>query len=215
VNDALPDSIKDAVPRVVTDAEVCRFAEVIGLSQVAPGRCSRLFLFQLYCCAIDPNIAKLFGDPAKIDAEVRSLEGLGCSVGTKPAEPFSKLPLLGLWKKHYLLGGLGSLATNIKVGAGRKGREFRCIAKARYNPATNHLSPMAISKSIADDVINLYAERKYAQNLTGEWIVYAQHEAKNYYLCLAGHKEGDQNIFERIRQGCVDEFPFLRSQLTL
>jgi len=61
---------------------------------------------------------------------------------------------------------------------------------------------------------NIYAERSRKQCLTGEWIIYAQHEGQNYYLCLAQHDE-DADAFERIKRGCVDEFPFLRSQLNL
>jgi hypothetical protein len=77
---------------------------------------------------------------AKIDAELRGLEGtFHRSTGTRPAEPFTRPPLKGLWKKHYLVGGRRSFAMNVKLGAGRNGREFRRIAASRYNPGTNHL----------------------------------------------------------------------------
>jgi hypothetical protein len=61
----------------------------------------------------------------------------------------------------------------------------------------------------------LYAERSRDESLTGQWIVYAQHEGRNYYLCLALHDEGDAAIFGRIKNGCIGEFPFLQSQLGL
>ena len=70
-----------------------------------------------------------------------------------------------------------------------------------------------VSRNLASAVVGLYAERSRDQRLTGEWIVYARHEGRNYYLCLARHDEEDATIFDRIKNGCVDEFPFLYSQL--
>jgi len=103
---------------------------------------------------------------------------------------------------------------NIKLGAGKKGREFSRIVKSRHNPDTN-VPPQEIAANIARDVTQLYADRARAQELSGEWIVFAKHEGKNYYLTLAAHYEGDDQIFARIRDGCVGEFPFLASLLHL
>ncbi len=64
-------------------------------------------------------------------------------------------------------------------------------------------------------MIGLYAERSRGQRLTGEWIIYAQHEGQKYYLCLARFDEEDDAVFDRIKNGCVDEFPFLHLQLGL
>jgi hypothetical protein len=104
-----------APPITVTAEEVRQFAEAVGLAMAAPDRCSTIFMFDLYVRAFFP----VPGDPRKIVAEIRALEGLGRSVGTKPAEAFKHPPLRGLWKKHYLVGGLDSLARNIKIGFGR------------------------------------------------------------------------------------------------
>ena len=50
--------------------------------------------------------------------------------------------------------------------------------------------------------------------MTGEWIVYAQHENQNFYLCLAKHNDGDEDHYEKIRERieriCMREFPFLK-----
>jgi hypothetical protein len=66
-----------------------------------------------------------------------------------------------------------------------------------------------IARKIADDVIGLYRERSREGKLTGHWIVFAEHNGKNYYLCLATHEEGDEVVAERIKDGCCAEFPFL------
>jgi hypothetical protein len=150
----------------VTVPEVRGFVEFIGLTPDITARCSALFMFEVYCRARVPTLP---GDPAKIVAEVRGLEGLGSS-GTRAAEEFDRPPLRGFWKKHYLVGGMGSLAKNIMLGLGKKRRELRRIIQEHWNPATAHLPPEAVSRNIANAITNLYADRSLAQELTGEWI---------------------------------------------
>ncbi|MBB5373824.1 hypothetical protein [Acidocella aromatica] len=124
-----------------------------------------------------------------------------------------------MWKKHYLVGGLESLVTNIQLGFGSKRKILKRIIAEHWNPGTAHLPLKIQAQNISNAVCNLFAERAYNQSLTGEWIVYAQHEGQNYYLCLALHKEGDDPkkvndiIFDRIKHGCLYEFPFLYLQL--
>jgi energy-coupling factor transporter ATP-binding protein EcfA2 len=88
-------------------------------------------------------------------------------------------------------------------------------AASRYNPDTNHLPSQEVAGNIARDIVQFYADRARTRELTGEWIVFAKHEGKNYYLCLAGHEEGDDDIFARIRDGCAGEFLFLGDLLNL
>jgi hypothetical protein len=87
------------------------------------------------------------------------------------------------------------------------------IVRSHINPDTSHMLPQKVAAAVANDVGQIYAKRSRAQKLTGEWIVFAKHEGKNYYLTLAAHGEGDDHIFARIRDGCVSEFPFLSSLL--
>jgi hypothetical protein len=150
------------------------------------------------------------GYPIKIVAEIRGLEGIGGPVGTKPAEQFRDPPLRGLWRKHYLVGGLLSTGKNVGLGFGKKKRELRRIIKDNYNPSTAHLPSETIARNLANAVTNIYTARASEQRLTGEWIIFAKHEGRNYYLCLAQHNEGDTAIFERV-QKCIDEFSFLRT----
>lgn len=210
---ALPDADSGRVgpPITVTDAEIRHFATAIGLTSAAPDRCSRILMIDLFVRTFYP----VPGDPAKVMAEIRALEGLGCPVGTKAADQFERLPLRGLWKKHYLIGGLHSMAANIQIAFGRKQKELCRIIEQHWNPATAHLPPEVVSRNLAKAATNLYLERSREHGLTGQWIVYARHEGQNYYLCLAHHDEGDALIFDRIKGGCVYEFPFLRSQLGL
>jgi hypothetical protein len=214
-NDTLPgqDSGGIAPATSVTDAEIRDFAACIGLTHAAPDRCSRLLMFELYVRSFYPVPVPIH--PAKVVAEVRAMEGIGRPQGTKPATQFKHPPLQGLWKKHYLMGGLQSVAANIQLGFGRKEKNLRRAIEQNWNPATAHLPPEMVSQNIANATVKLYAERSCEQGLTGEWIIYTQHGGQNYYLCLALHNEGDANVFDRIAKGCVYDFPFLRSQLRI
>ncbi len=214
-DDASPNSPdpSDVTQRIVTVADCRHLVKALGLSRATSERCSALFMFEVYGRVIVPNLP---GDPAKIIAEVQGLEGSAPLVGTKPTSQFERPTLQGLWKKHYLVAGKASMAENIRRGWGRKQRVLRQIIKESYNPMTAHLPPETVPKNIANAAItDTYAERSREQRLTGEWIVYAKCGGQNYYLCLARHGEGDSDILERIKRGCVDEFPFLRSQLKL
>jgi hypothetical protein len=45
--------------------------------------------------------------------------------------------------------------------------------------------------------------------LTGEWVVFAKHDGKNYYLSLNAHHAGDQNVHDCIMQLATKDFPDL------
>ncbi len=51
--------------------------------------------------------------------------------------------------------------------------------------------------------------RDNAGKMTGEWVIFAKNDGKNYYLCLNTHEAGDQFIYERITEHCVKNFPDL------
>ena len=53
----------------------------------------------------------------------------------------------------------------------------------------------------------MHTEAVHSKKLTGEWLVYAKSNDKNYFLCLATHSEGDQNIFDNKILSCYQEFP--------
>ena len=52
--------------------------------------------------------------------------------------------------------------------------------------------------------------RKTAARMTGEWIIYYQHEGRNYYLDIAWHSEqaNEQALYDRLNESCAWEFPF-------
>ena len=69
--------------------------------------------------------------------------------------------------------------------------------------------------SIAHDAVHENWKRLMRDSaLTGQWIIFAQHEGKNYYLCLGSHSSGDQKIRNQIDAVCVHEFPILKGILS-
>jgi hypothetical protein len=69
-------------------------------------------------------------------------------------------------------------------------------------------------KAITDDAVQGNLRRRFEANeLTGEWLIYAQHDGLNYYLALGRHDTGDDIIRTQIDGVCCYEFPFIRNLL--
>jgi hypothetical protein len=209
-NDQSQPAPSPSIPsRAVNPEEVRGFAEMLGLRSPIVERCSTQFLFLLYCGALGVPL----GDPNRIVAEVRVLEGLNGSIA-KPAEEFDRPPLRGFWRKHYVLGGLGSFAVNVKLGMGKNNRELRRIVRKSWKPGT--VLSVETVRNMSSEIVGLYKDRAMMGELTGEWIIFARDDEQNYYLTLATHAElkadGGAAIVERIK-GCIGEFPFLADMI--
>jgi hypothetical protein len=105
---------------------------------------------------------------------------------------------------------------NVQRGLNRHGiplfeqriREAEAAGEERYMSAED-------IPALVNDVIGGNLRRLAdAEALTGEWIMFAQHEGKNYYLCLATHERSTHDYVRRqIDALCCREFPFLSSML--
>lgn len=173
-------------------------------------RCSQRFLVEMFVRIHDH---RYHGCPAKIAASIDQLEHPENPFGTKNATPFKHPPLKGLMHKHYVFDGIASMIQNIQDQLGPDGLDL--IIKKHFNSDTDHLPREEVARRIACEYVNAYPTRSAQQKLTGEWIVYAVHGGVNYYLCTAKHEESDGAIFERIKDSCVADFPFLASILDL
>lgn len=191
--------------------EVRGFVEAIGLDQVAPERFSIMLISQLYCeCVIAGRL-----NPHKLLSEIEALEGRGRTSRTKPATQFKHPPLKGLWHKHFLADSLRSMALNLRLSLKKHGLPHmeRLVEAAERSGEARYISEEDIGAIVHDAVHGNYARRADAAELTGDWIVYAQHEGRNYYLCAASHATGDETIRAWIDATCTHEFPFLRAIL--
>ena len=53
--------------------------------------------------------------------------------------------------------------------------------------------------------------RTAARKLTGDWIIFAKQDGKNYYLDVATHEEGSDpdTLYRKLQDGSQAEFEFL------
>ncbi len=126
--------------------------------------------------------------------------------GTKSAQPL-KYELSGLMHKHYKTSSMPDFMLNIENHWRRKSSkaerhriesEFQCDGHA--------------GRAAHEIVLGGYQTRHGADQMTGEWIVYAEAGGVNYYLTLATHNEPASAVKERVRS-CFVEFPELGAQL--
>ena len=126
---------------------------------------------------------------------------------TKPAEPLKGKLLRGLMHKHYKTASLPDFYRNIKQHWERSDN------KAKYERIENEVWQGGhIGKAVHEFVLDGYQARHRANQMTGQWIVYAVVSGVNYYLTLATHGEEDSAIRERVRS-CFAEFPELQAPL--
>lgn len=192
-------------------AEVHQFAERIGLDSIIPGRYSSHLLGEMF---VRSDIFRT-QDPYAILDQIKNLEGVGRRSFMKPGAPFKHPPLKGLMHQHYMVNGIASMAQNLMVALKRYGIPTleQSLAEAEASGVERTLTVQDINRLAHDVVMGNYERRANAQELTGEWIVYAQHQGANYYLCLGRHDSGDDHLRAQIDLICVPEFPFLSTVL--
>lgn len=194
-------------------SELVAFANSIGLERATSGRHSVLLLIDIFVRS------RIIGDtdPYRIVDEISYLEGASKCTSTKSPSVFTRPNLAGLWHKHYLKSGLASMARNLKNALNKFGLPSveEMLQASQKSGEDHYLTEDDIGKIAHDAVIGNYERRAQARQMTGEWIIYARYEDKNYYLCLGDHGTGDEIIRERINSVCLTEFPFIAGILGL
>ncbi|QYM73185.1 hypothetical protein K1X45_01670 [Pseudochrobactrum sp. Wa41.01b-1] len=172
----------------------------IGNNELA-SRMSELFWVEMYMLAHVYGIA-----PEEVLQSVYELESNSTTSGTKTATQFRNPPLRGLWHKHYFTARF--YASNLLLGLGKNG--MLKMAEEIFNPQVSNTITREMVSEFARRLSTEPYENRYRQGkLTGEWIVFARHNDKNYYLSLSTHKTDDQIIYENIISACTKEFPDL------
>ncbi|NWB63902.1 hypothetical protein [Pseudomonas sp. F1002] len=193
----------------ISEAEIHKFIELIGLKRAAPGRYSALLVANLLGSVLSGT-----QNPTKIVHEIELLERGNPGQFKKPIQ--NKHPALkGLWHKHYMQDGLASMAQNIQKGLNWFDIPLfkQMIQDAENAGEERFVEPRHIPALAADIVSGSWQRLAERQALSGEWIVFAKHEGQNYYLTIATHdSDTHQHVRDHIDQVCCVEFPFL-SQL--
>jgi hypothetical protein len=178
-------------------------------------RISELLKFQIYC----GSKYRLFDTFAASDAvkhlEGRRIGGRLIGTNTKSADTFLHKPLRGLKKKHW--ADPRQFARNMinEIKETRVDTNFKSQLDSFFKRnAGKDFDGHLIMEAAHIASIGAWESRVARNSMTGHWIVYAEFEEKNYYLCLASHDEGDDVIYERIRDICFKEFDFLENFLS-
>lgn len=182
----------------IENQELRHYAECSGLNNHIEGRYSWFFVFNLIFLERVHGIS-----PSHIIYEIRHLEDGSRPTRTKPEAQFMRTPLKGLWHKHYfsehfILRNIRNHMTEPRVRA--------IVREVSSQNASHGDKVKALVHRITTGSIE---ERASSNQITGEWIVFAKHEGKNYYLCLTTHATDDERISENIRAACGLQFPFL------
>lgn len=186
--------------------EIEAFRKFTQLEDVAPGRYSSLLVMSLFGGWKAGTV-----DPHKVVHEIRLLEA-GQVSSLKPPIQNRHAPLKGLWHKHYLEDGLPSLAKNVSRGLSKYGMPYfdQKVAEAKAAGETRYVTAEDVQALAADVVHGNLARLRGAEAITGEWILFAKHEGKNYYLDITTHdKSSHDNVRRNIDALCCHEFPFL------
>lgn len=125
---------------------------------------------------------------------------------------FRKPPLKGFMHSHYFDGGLSMFARNLlnQINVRPEGKETCFQIAHREAAQRSDGDPLLYSQYLAHSMVHgSYKLRCSNKRMTGEWIIYKHYEGKNYFLMLANHKDGDENIFNLMNEKCYSQFPFL------
>ena len=150
------------------------------------------------------------GDYLSVLDELDFLEGIRKSSKTKPAERFEKDPRLHwLWHKHYSSARHIPRNVGLRWGLNRRGNQ--ALDQLLSTVAGEHGDDPGMWPRVLADELTVGGYESRAGRLTGEWIIYAVHEGRNYYLTLGTHEEGKdpEGLFARLRSQCEAEWSFL------
>jgi hypothetical protein len=156
------------------------------------------------------NVKTVLKEDHFVLGEIDYLEGIGPQLKTKREEQFRHPPLLPFWHKHYSVPR--HLLKNVDIRWNLTGGGNRDLLPMLRDVAEKHGEEQDRWQGIAAHrlVVDGYKDRA-ERGLTGDWIIFAKHAGRNYYLDLATHEEGraSQQLYEKIRQASGAEFPFL------
>ena len=104
---------------------------------------------------------------------------------------------------------LKNIGNHMGYGQKKTPRLDKIIKEAFERNTSGYADDEFINYIAHHTTIGAYEERT-KKTLTGEWIVFQKHNEQNYYLTLAAHNEGDQNIYSRVKDVYEFDYPFLK-----
>jgi hypothetical protein len=169
----------------------------------------RKYLERVSCAFIIRMLTVVPGETHEILDEIDYLEGLTTRSLTKPESCFKSPALATLKKKHYFAARHFLRNIGVRWSLDRNGnRDLTAVIKQVADEFGN--DPEVWPGKLADRIVaGGFSER--IGRLTGDWIIFAKFEDRNYYLDLATHDEAldAEALWRKLSDGCMSEFPFL------
>lgn len=136
---------------------------------------------------------------------------------TANIRPFNRKPLAGMLHAHHNSNSFPgpNMLRHWKQLRGSEDEitfQNRLLKKLYFELLEDFESVAAHDKALSILLQQIYfgSKKINPENLTGEWIIFKEHDDIKYFLCLATHQEArdfsDEVIFERIKP-CLVEFP--------
>jgi len=185
----------------LTNHELLEYAKQIRLHDVAEGRYAWLFALEVMMTEKQYGI-----DSFQIVAEIKAMEEGKTGFHTKAPSLLTRERLRGLWHKHYFAPRF--LPQNILSELPKK-KMLRLAEEVFDWRKWDVVTEEMVNEFSHRVAIESFEERGGDKRLTGEWIVFAKHNGKNYYLCLSTHTAGDETVAQQIRDVCCPQFPFI------
>ncbi len=167
-----------------------------GLALVDRARLSRLLCDQLVY-----GITTRTLDSYAVTDVIEALEMPDRARVRAEGRPFKNPPLRGLLHAHFVQASfiLKNLDNEIRRRSGLARVEEAFESRGVLDEKT-------IDRVAHAATFGLYEQRARREALTGEWLIYAHHGGDNFYLAVAAHDEGDQEIHDRMMSRCEESF---------
>jgi len=184
-------------PPKASDSDIERWlGDHAGLAGVDRTRMGRLLCDQLVHGIVTRTL-----DAFAVTDVLQALEVPGRARCNVERGPFRKPPLRGLMHAHFFQASF--IARNLQNELQRKD-SLRLFEEALGIRGV--LDGAALNRVAHAATFGMYENRASRKAITGEWLIYAEHEEQRFYFAVAGHDEGDENIFSRIMERSEQRF---------
>jgi hypothetical protein len=155
------------------------------------------------------HLGEVLGGEHDVLHEIGVLEGLASNSSTKESTQFKRPPLHPFWHKHFstarhLMRNMGE-----RWGLGNSGNRDLSAKIEEVAVECGDQPDLWPKRLVHQLVLRGLDDRAAARRMTGDWIIFAKHEGRNFYLGLGTHDDDDEALYQRLRQGSEWEFPFL------
>jgi hypothetical protein len=146
--------------------------------------------------------------PRNVVSQIEYLDR-GTETTMKKAEQFKGDVLGRFWHQHFWCEN--SLLVNMFKETGlldeSNGQKFLSL----FHRLANRKLRGGLESLPGHLTIGALKSRSDRQGLTGEWIIFAKHKGKNYYIDIAMHKEAEdqEKLLSKLKNSSQAEFPFL------